>query len=260
MAVADLEGIWLYTLENWSIKQADAYHHNFVEAFEGLAAGTKRGRSTDVRPGYQKYLCGSHALRQSLDYWMGRVKEARERVNAVNKERADEELRWKLEEAEYRSGMEALEAMRGRLAGMEGDLREVSFNNALLKKIRSIRPLVADKLWNKLLAAVGSMFSRVRGADSLIVKTPKGFLCNGEAIESLSGSTLDALGLAIRAALCKTFLPHCGFIVLDEPAAACDPERTANLLGFLASVGFEQTLLITHEEISETFADCLIAL
>jgi toxin ParE1/3/4 len=67
LAEADLEEIWLYTLKNWSIEQADTYHRNFVVAFEALAAGSKRGRASDVRPGYQKYLCGSHVV-YFLDY------------------------------------------------------------------------------------------------------------------------------------------------------------------------------------------------
>lgn len=62
LAEADLEEIWLYTVEHWSTEQADTYHLDLVATFEGLAAGTKRGRSADVRTGYQKYLCGSHVI------------------------------------------------------------------------------------------------------------------------------------------------------------------------------------------------------
>ncbi|MFD1246139.1 type II toxin-antitoxin system RelE/ParE family toxin [Paralysiella testudinis] len=61
LAEADLEEIWLYTLENWSIEQADTYHNGFVAAFEGLAAGTKQGRPS-VLPNFQKYFCGSHVI------------------------------------------------------------------------------------------------------------------------------------------------------------------------------------------------------
>jgi len=62
LAEADLEGIWLYTFENWSMAQADAYHNRLVAAFEGLAAGSKYGRSAGVFPDFQKYLCGSHVI------------------------------------------------------------------------------------------------------------------------------------------------------------------------------------------------------
>ena len=61
LAEADLEDIWLYTLQHWSMEQADSYHRSLVAAFEGLAAGTKQGRSF-VLPGFQKYQCGSHVI------------------------------------------------------------------------------------------------------------------------------------------------------------------------------------------------------
>lgn len=67
LAEADLEEIWLYTLKNWSIEQADAYHRSLVAAFEGLAAGIKQGRPVDVSPDFQKYLCRSHVI-FFLDY------------------------------------------------------------------------------------------------------------------------------------------------------------------------------------------------
>ena len=62
LAEVDLEAIWRYTVEHWSVEQADTYVLDLVATFEALAAGTKRGRSTDVRPGYKKYLCGSHVI------------------------------------------------------------------------------------------------------------------------------------------------------------------------------------------------------
>ena len=67
LAEVDLEEIWLYTLNRWSMEQADTYHRYLVAAFEGLAAGTKQGRPTDILPDFQKYLCGSHVI-YFLDY------------------------------------------------------------------------------------------------------------------------------------------------------------------------------------------------
>lgn len=60
LAEADLEDIWLYTADNWSIEQAERYHATFVAAFEGLASGRKKGRAVDIREGYFKYVVGSH--------------------------------------------------------------------------------------------------------------------------------------------------------------------------------------------------------
>lgn len=62
LAEIDLEEIWLYTFENWSIEQADTYHRDFVAVFEDLAAGIKHGRPADVLPEFQKYFCGSHVI------------------------------------------------------------------------------------------------------------------------------------------------------------------------------------------------------
>lgn len=67
MAEADLEGIWRYTYKNWSGSQADIYIHELVATFERLASGKIAGRLSDIREGYQKYLCGSHMV-YFLDY------------------------------------------------------------------------------------------------------------------------------------------------------------------------------------------------
>ncbi|UCV26699.1 AAA family ATPase [Ferribacterium limneticum] len=161
---------------------------------------------------------------------------------------------------EYEQAAARGDELRAAVKQCSADLQTLAFNNALLKKVRAIRPLVADRLWNQVLAAVGTMFTQMRGEPSKVTKTDDGFLVNGKNTRGLSGSTLDVLGLAIRTSLVKTFLPHCSFLVLDEPAQGCDDERTTNLLGFVAAAGFKQTLLVTHESISESFADNLIVI
>ena len=146
------------------------------------------------------------------------------------------------------------------IAECKKDLGSLGFNNALVKKLRAIRPIVANKVWNNVLASVSVMFSQMRGEPSVVSKETSGFKVNGQPVESLSGSTLDVLGVALRCALLRTFIPHCGLLVLDEPAQGCDQERTENLLGFLQSLGMTQTLLVTHESISESVADNIIEL
>jgi len=140
------------------------------------------------------------------------------------------------------------------------DIEALAFNNSLIKRLRQIRPLIANKLWNTVLASVSVMFSQMRGEESWVTKEKKGFCVNGKAVESLSGSTLDILGLSIRCVLLRTFLPQCGLLVLDEPCAAADASRTEAMLGFLKSVDFQQTLLVSHEDVSESVADNLIQL
>ena len=94
----------------------------------------------------------------------------------------------------------------------------------------------------------------------MVTKDSDGFKVNGSSVKSLSGSTLDVLALAIRVALTKTFIPNTSLLILDECAAGCDKDRTANLLGFLSSVGFRQILLASHDELSESVADRVINL
>jgi toxin ParE1/3/4 len=59
-AEIDLEDIWLYTFQNWSLEQADRYLNDIMAAIAALANGTKTGRQVDIRAGYLKYLAGSH--------------------------------------------------------------------------------------------------------------------------------------------------------------------------------------------------------
>ncbi len=147
-----------------------------------------------------------------------------------------------------------------RIEACKKEIADLGFNNALIRKVRASRGPVTDKLWAMVLMAVSTMFTQMRGEESVVTKGKDGFLVNGQTVASLSGSTLDILGLAIRVALTKTFLPGVGMLWLDEPAAACSDERTEQMLGFLKTTGFSQTILITHEDISEAVADNLITL
>jgi toxin ParE1/3/4 len=62
-AERDLEEIWSCTFENWSAEQADRYHSQIMAAIEGLANGSRRGRTIDdIRPGYRKLAVASHFL------------------------------------------------------------------------------------------------------------------------------------------------------------------------------------------------------
>lgn len=140
------------------------------------------------------------------------------------------------------------------------DIEAINFNNALVKKVRAARPIVGNKLWAMVLASVSSIFSAIRGDKSVVSRDEGGFTVNGQPVECLSGSTLDVLGLAIRVALVKTFIPSAGLLVLDEAAAAMDSDRTLSFLAYVASCGFKQTILVTHESVSEDFANSVITL
>lgn len=61
-AEADINEIWDYSADNWGPGQADRYTDEIRDACHALAAGTRHGRATDVRPGYLKILTGSHVI------------------------------------------------------------------------------------------------------------------------------------------------------------------------------------------------------
>lgn len=179
--------------------------------------------------------------------------EARSMLNTrvANLNEAQRQWGWAMQETQQ--AQEALTTARGALTTLD-------FNNALLKKVRVARPAIADKLWNLVLAAVSSYFSEMRGTPSVVSKTADGFLVDGHPVATMSGSTLDILGLAIRVALVRTFLPSATFLVLDEPASAMDMDRASSMLGFLTSCGFPQILICTHEDVSQNVADHIITL
>jgi DNA repair exonuclease SbcCD ATPase subunit len=147
-----------------------------------------------------------------------------------------------------------------RLAYLKEQLAEMSANNELVKKLRAARPIIANKLWVAVLGAVGHYFSQIRGSRSIISKDETGFKCDGRSVAGLSGSTKDSLGLALRLALVKTFVPTASFISLDEPASGCDATRELAMLGVVAGAGFEQTLLVTHSDLADSFASQVIRL
>jgi len=164
------------------------------------------------------------------------------------------------EQALYDAAVKVVESSKTTLKQAQEALENLAFNNALLKRIRQCRPAISDKLWSVVLVATSSYFSEMRGVRSEVTKDASGFLVDGHPITSLSGSTLDILGLAVRIALVRTFLPNIQFLLLDEPCAAADADRTAATVGFLAACGYRQAILITHEDISQDVADHVILL
>jgi DNA repair exonuclease SbcCD ATPase subunit len=146
------------------------------------------------------------------------------------------------------------------LAAAQLDLDKMKAGNRLLEKLRSARPQIADKLWAVVLQSVSLYFSQIRGVKSVVTRSDNGFQVDGQNIGGLSGSTLDALGLAIRIALTKTFLPNARFLVLDEPAAACDDSRETNMIGLVATSDFDQVILVTHSDLADSFAAQVIQL
>lgn len=59
----DLQGIWLYTIKNWSLEQADIYVRSLLSEMERLAANPRRGRDrSDLRANYKCFQVKSHLI------------------------------------------------------------------------------------------------------------------------------------------------------------------------------------------------------
>ena len=62
-ALSDLEGIWLYTLDTWSLEQADRYYDLIIREVEFLAKKPGSGRSLNtVKPEYYSSKVKSHII------------------------------------------------------------------------------------------------------------------------------------------------------------------------------------------------------
>jgi toxin ParE1/3/4 len=64
----DLEQIWLYTYENWSLKQADRYINLIIDEIEHLAINPASGKDCGhIRKGYFNARVQSHLIFYKLD-------------------------------------------------------------------------------------------------------------------------------------------------------------------------------------------------
>jgi DNA repair exonuclease SbcCD ATPase subunit len=152
---------------------------------------------------------------------------------------------------------QTLKLLTGEITALQESIKTVQENNDLLKAVRAARLVVAELLWSKVLGATSRYFSLMRGEESIIKRSPKGFLINLHPV--VSGSTFDLLGLALRITLAKLF-SQCGILVLDEAGAGMDLDRSALMLGVLAAAGFEQVLHITHRDTDEAAGEHLLVI
>ena len=205
--------------------------------------------ATDLAP----YNAAHRAAADALNLIDNKVYDA---DKVVAQARADHEALL----AQQQSCMTRLNLAKMRIDEYTKDIEAVGFNNALLKKMRAIKPLVTDHLWGSVLAAVSQFFTQLRGEASVVTKDSDGFKVNGASVKSLSGSTLDVLALAVRVALTKTFIPNSSMLILDEPGSGCDRDRMASMLGFLSSIGLTQVILASHDELSLSVADNVLDL
>ncbi|MCB9179655.1 MAG: type II toxin-antitoxin system RelE/ParE family toxin [Flavobacteriales bacterium] len=68
-AADDLEGIWSYTVDHWSIEQADRYLNLILDAFDDILHKPATGKDFGhVREGYLGLKVGSHMIFYRLDH------------------------------------------------------------------------------------------------------------------------------------------------------------------------------------------------
>ncbi|MFN7261294.1 MAG: type II toxin-antitoxin system RelE/ParE family toxin [Cyclobacteriaceae bacterium] len=62
-ALIDLEQIWLYTFENWSIEQADRYYNLLISEMEYVSQNQESGKSMNhIKNGYRASKVKSHLI------------------------------------------------------------------------------------------------------------------------------------------------------------------------------------------------------
>jgi len=62
-AITDLEGIWLYTFQTWSLEQADRYHGLIYKEIEFLAVKPNSGKDiSHIRNGYKSFKVKYHFI------------------------------------------------------------------------------------------------------------------------------------------------------------------------------------------------------
>lgn len=63
LAQTDLEEIWLYTKEEWGIKQADKYLHLLLSRFSWISENPLLGKKRDdIKSGYYCFPEGMHVI------------------------------------------------------------------------------------------------------------------------------------------------------------------------------------------------------
>jgi len=73
-AKSDIEKIWLYTFENWSLEQADRYFNLIMDEIEYIAENPNSGKDfNDVRKGYLRTRIKSHFIFYKVNKKKGEV-------------------------------------------------------------------------------------------------------------------------------------------------------------------------------------------
>ena len=83
-AIEDLEKIWDYTFEKWSIEQADRYYELIISEIEFISINFMTGKSMEhIKPGYRTSIIKSHLVfyRMSNDNVIEIIRILHQRMN-----------------------------------------------------------------------------------------------------------------------------------------------------------------------------------
>jgi exonuclease SbcC len=196
--------------------------------------------------------------RKDLEDWEARLFELTQEQRGLEHalQEKQKELRYLLDRVS--AGKARRETLESEILTAQDELSYLDYGNWLVKAVKEARLKVTDLLWNQVLSCASGFFSQFRGRPSTLSRGEGGFLIDGQASRP-SGSTADVLGLAIRITIAKLF-SDCRILVLDEPSAGCDEERTALMTGGLLASGFDQVILVTHKDVDESAGGHLIEL
>lgn len=86
----DLENIWLFTFENWSLEQADRYFNLIIDEIEFISRNPKSGLNYGhVRKGYFRSRIKSHFI-----FYRINTKKKEVEIIRILHQRMDVESRW----------------------------------------------------------------------------------------------------------------------------------------------------------------------
>lgn len=87
-AVKDLEEIWFYTKQKWSLEQADRFYNLVIDEIEFIASNPLLGRSIDyITEGYRSTKVKSHVVfyKQQKDETVLVVRILHQRMDSENR-------------------------------------------------------------------------------------------------------------------------------------------------------------------------------
>jgi len=87
-AEQDLEEIWLYTYQRWSVEQADRYYNLIIDEIKHISKSVKSGKPIDyIRDSYRVSKVKSHLIfyKESIEFNVEIIRILHERMDIENR-------------------------------------------------------------------------------------------------------------------------------------------------------------------------------